>query len=103
MRGASSLVLPKRTKEGERGDSIGYAVRRARSSLLPAFSSSFVSFGYQLSLGGRTRRSSEREPAGTPSGDADVAGGWLPSLTLAFDNPEANYARREHHRLPLTG
>ena len=32
----------------------------------------------------RTRRSSERAPAGTPSGDADVAGGWLPSLTLAF-------------------
>jgi hypothetical protein len=25
-------------------------------------------------------------PAGTPSGDADVAGGWLPSLTFAFDS-----------------
>ena len=55
MRGAPSLVLPKRTKEGERGDSVGYAVRRARPSLLPAFSSSFVSFGYQLALGERTK------------------------------------------------
>ena len=54
-------------------------------------------------IGERTRRSNERAPASTPIGDADVAGGWLPSLTLAFDNPEANYARREHHRLPLTG
>jgi hypothetical protein len=35
------------------------------------------------------RWSIERAPAGTPGGDADVAGGWLPSLTLAFDNPEA--------------
>ncbi len=30
-------------------------------------------------------RSSERAPASTPSGDADLAGGWLPSLTFAFD------------------
>jgi hypothetical protein len=89
MRGASSLVLPKRTKEGERGDAVGYAVRRARSSLLPPFSSSFVSFGYQLSLGGRTRRSSERAPAATPSGDAGALGGWLPSLT--------SDVRNEHH------
>jgi len=51
MRGASSLVLPKGTKEAERGDSVGYAVRWALPSLLPAFSSSFASFGYQLSLG----------------------------------------------------
>jgi hypothetical protein len=29
-------------------------------------------------------RSSERAPVGTLSGDADAAGGWLPSLTLAF-------------------
>jgi hypothetical protein len=29
MRGAPSLVLPKRTREGERGDSVGYAVRQA--------------------------------------------------------------------------
>ena len=47
-----------------------------------AFSSSFVSFGYQLSLGWRTRRSSEREPADTPSGDTAVVGCWLPSLTF---------------------
>jgi hypothetical protein len=86
MRGASSLVLPKRTKKGERGVSVGYAVRRARSSLLPPLLSSFVSFGYQLSLGGRTRRASEREPAGTPSGDAAVAGDRLPSLTFTFDH-----------------
>ncbi len=51
MRAASSLVLPKGTKEGERDDSVGYAARRALPSLLPAFLSSFVSFGYQLSLG----------------------------------------------------
>jgi hypothetical protein len=31
-------------------------------------------------------RSSERAPAGTPSGDADVAGGWPPSLTFALGN-----------------
>ena len=30
----------------------------------------------------RTRRSIERAPAGTPSGDADVPGGWLPLLTF---------------------
>jgi hypothetical protein len=64
MRGPSTLVLPKGTKEGERGDSVGYAVRQALPSLLPAFSSSFVSFGYQLSLGsepdGPTNR---RQPA----------------------------------------
>ncbi len=30
-------------------------------------------------------RSSERAPAGTPSGDAGALGGWLPSLTFAFD------------------
>jgi hypothetical protein len=77
--------LPKRTKEDERGDSFGDAVRRALPSLLPAFSSSFGSFGYQLSLGGRTRRSSEREPVGTPGGVAAALGGWLPSLTLSFD------------------
>ena len=47
-RGDSSLVLPKRTKGGERGGAVGYAVRRAVPSLLPAFSSPFVSFGYQL-------------------------------------------------------
>jgi hypothetical protein len=27
---------------------------------------------------------SERAPAGTPSGDADIAGGWLPSVTFAI-------------------
>jgi hypothetical protein len=32
----------------------------------------------------RTKRSSERAPAGTPSGDADVAGSWPPSLTFTF-------------------
>ena len=53
MRGASSLVLPKSANEGARGDSGGYAVLRARSSLLLPFSSTFVSFGYQLSLGGQ--------------------------------------------------
>ncbi len=31
-------------------------------------------------------RSSERAPAGTPSGDAGALGGWLPSLTFAFDS-----------------
>ncbi len=82
--GASSLVLPKRTKEGERGDSVGHAVRWVRPSMLPVFSSSFVSFGHSLSLGERTSRSSERAPAGTPSGNADAPGGWLPSLTLAL-------------------
>jgi ATP-dependent Clp protease, protease subunit len=30
----------------------------------------------------RTRRFSERAPAGTPSGDADAPCGWLPSLTF---------------------
>ncbi len=37
----------------------------------------------------RTSRSSERAPAGTPSGDAGAPGGWLPSLTL----------RVRHHRV----
>jgi hypothetical protein len=64
MRGASSLVLPKGTKKGERGDAVGYAVRRALPSLLPAFSSSFVSFGYQLSLGSEPDGSANgRQPA----------------------------------------
>ena len=38
----------------------------------------------QMITNGPTRRSSEREPGGTPSGDADAAGGWPPSLTFAF-------------------
>jgi hypothetical protein len=38
-----------------------------------------------------TRRSSERAPAGTPSGDADLAGGWLPSLTFHV-GPCSSYA-----------
>ena len=84
MRGASCFVLPKGTKEGERGDLVGHALRRAVPSLLPTLSSSFVSFGYQCPLGWRTRRCSERAPAGTPSGDAGAPGGWLPSLTLSF-------------------
>jgi hypothetical protein len=29
-----------------------------------------------------TRRSSERAPAGTPSGDAGAPGGWHPQLTF---------------------
>jgi hypothetical protein len=33
-------------------------------------------------IGKRTRRSIERAPAGTPSGDADAPGGWLPSLNF---------------------
>jgi hypothetical protein len=32
-------------------------------------------------------RSSERAPAGTPSGDVGAPGGWLPSLTFAFGPP----------------
>ena len=38
---------------------------------------------------GLTRRSSERAPAGTPSGDAAVPGGWPPSLTFVV--------RHEYH------
>jgi hypothetical protein len=48
----------------------------------------------------RTIRSSERAPAGTPSGDADVPGGWLPSLTLAFAtdmNPPIVYDKAKYH------
>jgi hypothetical protein len=31
-----------------------------------------------------TRRSSERVPAGTPSGGLDAAGGWHPSLSFTL-------------------
>ncbi len=41
-----------------------------------------------------TRRSSEGQPPGTPSGDADAAGGWLPLLTFTFDNPETGIQDR---------
>ncbi len=64
MGGASSLVLPKGTKDGERGDSVTYAVRWALPGLLSAFSSCFVSFGYQLSLGSEPDGSGNgRQPA----------------------------------------
>jgi hypothetical protein len=32
--------------------------------------------------GSRTTRSREQEPPGTPSGDANAADGWLPSVTF---------------------
>lgn len=51
-RSASSFVLPRRTKEDERGDLSADAVRRALPRLLPALSSCFASFGYQVSWGG---------------------------------------------------
>jgi len=48
---------------------------------------------------GPTRRSIERAPAGTPSGDADAVGGWPPSLTFAFafTKPDMT-ATTNHHR-----
>jgi hypothetical protein len=42
----------------------------------------------------RTSRSSERVPAGTPNGDVGARGGWLPSLTLGFNRPEAGIQNR---------
>jgi hypothetical protein len=60
----------------------------------------------------RTRRSSERAPAGTPSGDADAPGGWHPSLTFAFGDikplmntqPVTPASHREMIRqYPITG
>jgi hypothetical protein len=44
-----------------------------------------------------TSRSSELEPAGTPSGDARARGGWLPSLTLAL----GDITQHEHSTLLL--
>jgi hypothetical protein len=44
-----------------------------------------------------TRRSSEWAPAGTPSGDADVAGGWLRTLTF-FVRPLRIATDYELHR-----
>lgn len=43
--------------------------------------------------GKRTRRLIERAPAGTPSGDGDVLGGWLRSLT--FDLHMIDRAKRD--------
>lgn len=42
------------------------------------------SCGWIHFMGKRTRGSSERAPAGTPSGDVGVAGGWPPSLPLSL-------------------
>jgi hypothetical protein len=42
-----------------------------------------------------TSRSSERPPAGTPSGDAAVLGGWLPSLTFDVRDSSVGYAVRQ--------
>ncbi len=47
-------------------------------------------------------RSSERAPASTPSGDAGALGGWLPSLTFAFDFLTRTTKIATGLRLPLS-
>jgi len=57
-----------------------------QSPVVASTSSPESRFGSARFEEARTRRSSERAPAVTPSGDAAVLGSWHPSLTLALGN-----------------